>query len=372
MGVIDPTAGQVAFTTALVAQGAAEGFDPSRPQFDAAGNFIGYKPLPVAPTGFFGSGFPTGGLANLTPTFGPNIPTGFGALNLSSAPTQGAVGFGRQSSGRIAAMARRVASGAPTIAPIPSAPNLAGNPPLPFVPLPTGPLFGPGGASQTGPFIPVIASQLPPTPTSTQGKQTMGLFSSLGGVVGGVAQAVGSAVGGIIAPVTQVLAQAGVNALAGAVGGGSSGGPAPAGQAPQMWATTTGLVNASPASFQQAGSFQMGPFAQQFGGGGGQFGGGSVVVIPPGGTIPNGQGQQPQQQQQGTIPMSVSQNFIPTRSSMTGAITGARAQTHIVQNPVSGAITWFKPAGRPILWSGDLQSCKRVNKIARRARRAKR
>lgn len=37
-------------------------------------------------------------------------------------------------------------------------------------------------------------------------------------------------------------------------------------------------------------------------------------------------------------------------------------------NPVNGKITFWKHAGRPILFSGDLATCKRVAKIARRAR----
>jgi len=57
--------------------------------------------------------------------------------------------------------------------------------------------------------------------------------------------------------------------------------------------------------------------------------------------------------------------FVPTAA-------GARAQPFIASNPVTGKTTWFKPAGRPILWSGDLTACKRVGKIASRARRAKR
>ena len=57
--------------------------------------------------------------------------------------------------------------------------------------------------------------------------------------------------------------------------------------------------------------------------------------------------------------------FVPT-------MAGARSQPFVMPNPVTGAITWFKPAGRPILWSGDLTACKRVGKIAARARRAKR
>jgi hypothetical protein len=58
----------------------------------------------------------------------------------------------------------------------------------------------------------------------------------------------------------------------------------------------------------------------------------------------------------------------PFRATM----AGARAQPFINANPATGALTWFKPAGKPILWSGDLTACKRVGRIARRARRAKR
>lgn len=50
-------------------------------------------------------------------------------------------------------------------------------------------------------------------------------------------------------------------------------------------------------------------------------------------------------------------------------MAGARAQFFRTQNPVTGQDTWFRPAGRPILWSGDLTACRRVNKVARRARR---
>lgn len=51
-------------------------------------------------------------------------------------------------------------------------------------------------------------------------------------------------------------------------------------------------------------------------------------------------------------------------------MAGAAAKIFFVPNPVSGKITWFGPLGRPILWSRDLTVCKRVKKVARRARRA--
>jgi len=52
-------------------------------------------------------------------------------------------------------------------------------------------------------------------------------------------------------------------------------------------------------------------------------------------------------------------------------MAGARAQPFVSANPVTGRLTWFKPAGRPILWSGDLTACKRVGRIAARARRSR-
>lgn len=50
-------------------------------------------------------------------------------------------------------------------------------------------------------------------------------------------------------------------------------------------------------------------------------------------------------------------------------MAGARAQFFRTPNPATGQDTWFRPAGRPILWSGDLTACKRVKKVARRAAR---
>lgn len=50
-------------------------------------------------------------------------------------------------------------------------------------------------------------------------------------------------------------------------------------------------------------------------------------------------------------------------------MAGARAQTFRAQNPVTGKDVFFRPAGKPILWSSDLSACKRVRKVARRANR---
>jgi len=59
----------------------------------------------------------------------------------------------------------------------------------------------------------------------------------------------------------------------------------------------------------------------------------------------------------------------PSTPMFRPTMAGARAMFFRTQNPVTGQDTWFRPAGRPLLWSGDLNACKRVNKIARRARR---
>ncbi len=57
--------------------------------------------------------------------------------------------------------------------------------------------------------------------------------------------------------------------------------------------------------------------------------------------------------------------FVPT-------MAGARAQKFIAMNPRSGRITWFGPIGKPILWSGDVSAKKRVERVAKYARRGRR
>lgn len=50
---------------------------------------------------------------------------------------------------------------------------------------------------------------------------------------------------------------------------------------------------------------------------------------------------------------------------------GVRARSLVrATNPATGNDVWFKNVGKPILFSGELTACKRVNKIAARARRA--
>jgi len=55
-----------------------------------------------------------------------------------------------------------------------------------------------------------------------------------------------------------------------------------------------------------------------------------------------------------------------------GPTTVRAARTVIVQNPASGKLHWYRNMGRPVLWSGDIATCKRVDKIARKARSARR
>jgi hypothetical protein len=50
-------------------------------------------------------------------------------------------------------------------------------------------------------------------------------------------------------------------------------------------------------------------------------------------------------------------------------MSGARSMFFRTQNPVTGQDVWFRPAGRPVLWSGDFSACKRVKKVARKASR---
>lgn len=41
-------------------------------------------------------------------------------------------------------------------------------------------------------------------------------------------------------------------------------------------------------------------------------------------------------------------------------------------HPITGRIVWYRNMGRPILWSGDLSSTARVNRVAARAKRTRR
>lgn len=53
----------------------------------------------------------------------------------------------------------------------------------------------------------------------------------------------------------------------------------------------------------------------------------------------------------------------------TATLAGHRAQPFIGINPTTGRRTWFKPAGQPVLWSGDFAAARRVRRVAMKARR---
>ncbi len=59
--------------------------------------------------------------------------------------------------------------------------------------------------------------------------------------------------------------------------------------------------------------------------------------------------------------------MVPFRPTMAGAV----AQRFMATNPATGRLTWFGPLGQPVLWTGDIRAAKRVNRVARRALRAR-
>ncbi len=93
-------------------------------------------------------------------------------------------------------------------------------------------------------------------------------------------------------------------------------------------------------------------------------GGGNVTIGLPGFTQPV-----PGPVGTGVPSLGFAGGACPTNPFGAGRST-ARAQTFVAVNPVTGRPTWFKPAGRPILWSRDLTTCKTVKRVARQARRA--
>lgn len=73
--------------------------------------------------------------------------------------------------------------------------------------------------------------------------------------------------------------------------------------------------------------------------------------------------------------LTVRSPFTSDTSALLGSpfrptMAGASAKLFMLPNPVTGKPTWFAPKGRPLLWSGDLTTCKRVRRIARRAKRS--
>lgn len=51
--------------------------------------------------------------------------------------------------------------------------------------------------------------------------------------------------------------------------------------------------------------------------------------------------------------------FVPT-------MAGARAQAFVAPNPVTGRAVWFRPAGTPLIFSRDLATCRRIEKLGRK------
>lgn len=77
------------------------------------------------------------------------------------------------------------------------------------------------------------------------------------------------------------------------------------------------------------------------------------TVAPGGGAAPGGNGA------------CVPGPFLPS------ARTGFRAQAFPTCVPGTNRTVWFKPAGKPVLWSDDLAACKRVSRVAARANKAR-
>jgi len=46
---------------------------------------------------------------------------------------------------------------------------------------------------------------------------------------------------------------------------------------------------------------------------------------------------------------------------------GSAAQPHVRVNPSNGRSEWFRPAGKPVLFSKDMGICRKVEKLAKRA-----
>jgi len=103
-------------------------------------------------------------------------------------------------------------------------------------------------------------------------------------------------------------------------------------------------------------------------------GGGQVIPFPgSGGAFPY------PQEGYGYPPMQIPQQTLMPQGGAgcgggpfrAGPTLSARAVPFMLPNPVSGRPVWFMPAGRPLLWSGDLSACRRVAKIAGRASKSR-
>ncbi len=213
----------------------------------------------------------------------------------------------------------------------------------------------------------------------------MGFFDSMKGFLSGVGNLITDVVS---SPVGAIFAQAGAQRLFGPVfqPGGAVGFPSqfPVGQFPQFPGPVVGpatpfgvqnfpTVRQPTATLSSRGGFLPGvpgfgfPAPTPFGGqqmpafvtdrlaAGG--------VVPAAFDIPGFDLRNPFVAQ-GAGANTCAPMFRPTVSSI------SPAPLVMVPNPLTGAPTFFKHAGKPILFSGDLRAAKMVNRLARRARRA--
>lgn len=219
----------------------------------------------------------------------------------------------------------------------------------------------------------------------------MGFFDSMKGFLGGVGDLIGNVVS---SPVGQIFAQAGVERLFGTQSrqaplfnpGGSFSQFSQFGlgqlqpQFPQQFPVSPQLSQRAPVVDPFAGIFgtrdpagtrfpSNAPFGTVPQLGGGQmpafvdqrFQGGGVV--PAAFDIPGFDLRNPFVAQ-GAGANTCAPMFRPTQASI------SPAPLVMVPNPMTGAPTFFKHAGKPILFSGDLRAAKMVHKLARRARKA--
>lgn len=58
-------------------------------------------------------------------------------------------------------------------------------------------------------------------------------------------------------------------------------------------------------------------------------------------------------------------------AAFTDAVPGScRPKAHVKVNPCTGKGVWFTPRGRPLVFSGDLSACKRVDRVTKRLTKA--
>ncbi len=60
------------------------------------------------------------------------------------------------------------------------------------------------------------------------------------------------------------------------------------------------------------------------------------------------------------------------RAAFTDPIPGrCRPKAHVKENPCTGKEVWFTPRGRPLVFSGDMAACRRVDRVAKRLDKAR-